>query len=112
MESDSGQYLCAVQVHPSNKNTAKGNWKDLRLCRYKASKAEKQLLILMVLRMLWDVVRRRTRIHEEFYQNDPDHEESTTSVGLHAAARLNDGSGASEDTKHIHDEDYLLFLKG
>ncbi|XP_037390393.1 uncharacterized protein LOC108413428 isoform X2 [Pygocentrus nattereri] len=27
MESDSGQYLCAVQVHPSNKNTAEGNWK-------------------------------------------------------------------------------------
>ncbi|XP_036440295.1 uncharacterized protein LOC118817583 [Colossoma macropomum] len=26
MESDSGQYLCAVQVHPNNKNTAKGNW--------------------------------------------------------------------------------------
>ncbi|XP_037390204.1 uncharacterized protein LOC108416270 [Pygocentrus nattereri] len=216
MESDSGQYLCAVQVDPINKNTAKGNWKvikrvtvsvhkdkrpqptrttvtptttekttkkatekttkkatekttkkatekttkkatenvsgvhplmplftswpiclglllsvwiafalirkkastargdppDLRLCRYKASKVEKQLLILMVLRMLWDVVRRRTRIHEEFYQEDPDHEESTTSVDLHAAARLNDGSGASEDTKHIHDEDYLLFLKG
>ncbi|XP_037390392.1 uncharacterized protein LOC108413428 isoform X1 [Pygocentrus nattereri] len=162
MESDSGQYLCAVQVHPSNKNTAEGNWKviervtvsvhkdkrpqptrttvtqktteettkktsekvsgihplmplftswpiclglllsvwiafalirkkastargdppDLRLCRYKASKVEKQLLILMVLRMLWDVVRRRTRIHEEFYQEDPDHEESTTSVDL------------------------------
>ena len=31
MESDSGQYLCAVQVHPNNKNTArKGNWKVLQ----------------------------------------------------------------------------------
>ncbi|KAL6461416.1 hypothetical protein MHYP_G00295600 [Metynnis hypsauchen] len=58
------------------------------------SKAEKQRLILMVLHMLWDVVRRGTRIHEEFYQEDPDYEESTTSVDLHAAARLNDGSGA------------------
>ncbi|KAL7830959.1 hypothetical protein SRHO_G00304610 [Serrasalmus rhombeus] len=27
MESDSGQYLCAVQVDPNNKNTAEGNWK-------------------------------------------------------------------------------------
>ncbi|KAL7830956.1 hypothetical protein SRHO_G00304580 [Serrasalmus rhombeus] len=142
MESDSGQYLCAVQVDPINKNTGKGNWKVIERVTVSvhkdkrpqptrttmtqttteettkktteettASKVEKQLLILMVLRMLWDVVRRRTRIHEEFYQEDPDHEESTTSVDLHAAARLNDGSGASEDTKHIHDEDYLLFLK-
>ncbi|XP_017567150.1 paired immunoglobulin-like type 2 receptor alpha [Pygocentrus nattereri] len=30
MESDSGQYLCAVQVHPSNKNTAEGNWKVIK----------------------------------------------------------------------------------
>ncbi|KAL6461417.1 hypothetical protein MHYP_G00295610 [Metynnis hypsauchen] len=30
MESDSGQYLCAVQVHPNNKNTAKGNWKVIQ----------------------------------------------------------------------------------
>ncbi|KAL6461421.1 hypothetical protein MHYP_G00295650 [Metynnis hypsauchen] len=143
MESDSGQYLCAVQVHPNNNNTAKGNWKviqNITVSVHKdkrpqptrtivtqepteettkktaeetsASKAEKQLLILMVLHMLWDVVRIGTRIHEEFYQEDPDYEESTTSVDLHAAARLNDGSGASKDTKHIHDKDYLLFLKG
>ncbi|KAL6461424.1 hypothetical protein MHYP_G00295680 [Metynnis hypsauchen] len=76
------------------------------------SKAKKQLLILMVLHMLWDVVRSETSIHEEFYQEDPDHEQSTTSVDLHAAARLNDRSGESKDTKHIHDKDYLLFLKG
>ncbi|XP_036440298.1 uncharacterized protein LOC118817585 isoform X1 [Colossoma macropomum] len=30
MESDSGQYLCAVQVDPNNKNTAKGNWKVIQ----------------------------------------------------------------------------------
>ncbi|KAL7833445.1 hypothetical protein AOLI_G00284050 [Acnodon oligacanthus] len=31
MESDSGQYLCAVQVQPNNKNTArKGNWKVIQ----------------------------------------------------------------------------------
>ncbi|XP_036440300.1 uncharacterized protein LOC118817586 [Colossoma macropomum] len=30
MESDSGQYLCAVQVHPHNKNTTKGNWKVIQ----------------------------------------------------------------------------------
>ncbi|KAL7833447.1 hypothetical protein AOLI_G00284070 [Acnodon oligacanthus] len=30
MESDSGQYLCAVQVQPINKNTAVGNWKVIQ----------------------------------------------------------------------------------
>ncbi|KAL7830957.1 hypothetical protein SRHO_G00304590 [Serrasalmus rhombeus] len=30
MESDSGQYLCAVQVDPSKKNTSKRKWKVIK----------------------------------------------------------------------------------
>uniref|UniRef100_A0AAR2IJ08 Ig-like domain-containing protein n=1 Tax=Pygocentrus nattereri TaxID=42514 RepID=A0AAR2IJ08_PYGNA len=41
MESDSGQYLCAVQVDPINKNTAKGNWKVIKRVTVITSTPEK-----------------------------------------------------------------------